>query len=183
MKLRHLTALLLAALGTASIAKLPPPTEAEQAKAEETKARAAWTAKVSSYQLCKAQDKIATKFGGKSTVSAPSGAVQPAAATSAAPATAVAQPALPAAQAAAAASNVAKSAPASSASGTPVAAAPAAPCMDPGPFAYTPAAQKPLEASGAHSPAGTAATPPSVRPEAAEMSPGKPAAAASAGKS
>jgi hypothetical protein len=35
-------------------------------------------------------------------------------------------------------------------------------CVDPGPFAYTPAASKPLEASGAHSPPMTATTPPST---------------------
>jgi hypothetical protein len=37
-----------------------------------------------------------------------------------------------------------------------------APCADPGAFAYTPPEQKPIEASGAHSPPGTAATPPST---------------------
>lgn len=35
-------------------------------------------------------------------------------------------------------------------------------CTDPGPFAYTPPAAKPLEASGAHSPPGTASSPPST---------------------
>lgn len=41
-------------------------------------------------------------------------------------------------------------------------AAPLPACQDPGPFAYTPPAQKPIEASGAHSPPGTAASPPST---------------------
>lgn len=41
-------------------------------------------------------------------------------------------------------------------------AAPLPPCLDPGPFAYTPPAQKPIEASGAHSPPGTATNPPST---------------------
>jgi hypothetical protein len=36
------------------------------------------------------------------------------------------------------------------------------PCVDPGPFAYTPQGQKPLEASGAHSPPGKATSPPST---------------------
>jgi hypothetical protein len=36
------------------------------------------------------------------------------------------------------------------------------PCTDPGPFAYTPPAQKPLETSGAHSPPGKAVSPPST---------------------
>jgi len=41
------------------------------------------------------------------------------------------------------------------------------PCTDPGPFAFTPPDAKPLEASGAHSPATTAASPPStVQPDA-----------------
>ena len=35
-------------------------------------------------------------------------------------------------------------------------------CTDPGPFAYTPPAAKPLEAAGAHSPPGTASSPPST---------------------
>ncbi|MET4576090.1 hypothetical protein [Ottowia thiooxydans] len=34
-------------------------------------------------------------------------------------------------------------------------------CTDPGPFSYTPPEPKPIEASGAHSPPATAATPPS----------------------
>jgi hypothetical protein len=43
-----------------------------------------------------------------------------------------------------------------------------APCQEPGPF-VTPVAQKPLEASGAHSPAGTATSPPSTKATAAEI--------------
>jgi len=56
----------------------------------------------------------------------------------------------------------------------PAAATSAAACTDPGPFAYTPPEAKPLEASGAHSPPGTASSPPSTS---------TPAAAASAPKS
>jgi hypothetical protein len=59
------------------------------------------------------------------------------------------------------------------ASGTPAAATPPPPCTDPGPFAYNPPEQKPLETSGAHSPAGTAASPPSVKSPSAEMAPKK----------
>jgi hypothetical protein len=59
------------------------------------------------------------------------------------------------------------------ASGTPVAYKPPPPCQDPGPFAYNPPEQKPLETSGAHSPSGTAATPPSVKPNSAQMAPKK----------
>jgi hypothetical protein len=50
------------------------------------------------------------------------------------------------------------------------AAGTAPPCHDPG--AYTPLtaeASKPLEASGAHSPPGTATSPPSNKPTAAEL--------------
>ena len=46
-----------------------------------------------------------------------------------------------------------------------------APCADPGAFAYTPPEQKPIETSGAHSPPGTAVSPPS------SGSPAPPAAA------
>ena len=48
------------------------------------------------------------------------------------------------------------------------------PCADPGVFAYLPAeAAKPLEASGAHSPAATAASPPSSKVPAAVINPAK----------
>lgn len=45
------------------------------------------------------------------------------------------------------------------------------PCADPGPYAtqITPAASKPLEASGAHSPPGMAVSPPSNKATSAEM--------------
>jgi hypothetical protein len=156
-------------LATAAIAKLPPLDDAAKAKAAETAARAAWQAKVDAFQLCRAQDAVAAKYrksqGGAAAVKTSAPAQQAAAPQAAAP------------QAAA--------------SGTPTPATAAAPppCVDPGPFAYNPPEQKPLEASGAHSPSGTAASPPSVRPEAATMAPGKggvpaaPAAAASAKKS
>ena len=48
---------------------------------------------------------------------------------------------------------------------------PTPPCSDPGPYVspITPVAQKPLEASGAHSPSGTAHTPPSANATASEL--------------
>ena len=47
-------------------------------------------------------------------------------------------------------------------------------CADPGPYvATTPAASKPIEASGAHSPPGTATSPPSTNATSAEISPKK----------
>jgi hypothetical protein len=47
-------------------------------------------------------------------------------------------------------------------------------CADPGPYAspVTPAASKPLEASGAHSPAGMATSPPSSKATSAELTGG-----------
>lgn len=61
------------------------------------------------------------------------------------------------------------------AAGKPVKAAMATPpCADPGTFAYVPAeAPKPLEASGAHSPATTAASPPSTKVPDAVANPEK----------
>jgi hypothetical protein len=63
------------------------------------------------------------------------------------------------------ASTAAAGKPASGAEATP-------PCADPGPYVapqVTPAASKPLEASEAHSPPGTAVSPPSNKPTSAEM--------------
>ena len=48
------------------------------------------------------------------------------------------------------------------------------PCTDPGPFVYAPAeTAKPLEASGAHSPAETAASPPGSKAPDAVINPDK----------
>ncbi|MEJ1167647.1 hypothetical protein [Variovorax sp. CCNWLW235] len=60
------------------------------------------------------------------------------------------------------------------AAGKPVPTAAATPpCADPGPFAFTPPVEqaKPLEVSGAHSPAPTAASPPSTNQPAATVNP------------
>jgi hypothetical protein len=46
-------------------------------------------------------------------------------------------------------------------------------CVDPGPFAYTPPSQKPLEAAGAHSPPGKATSPPSTNTPAGGQGPAK----------
>lgn len=147
-----ISACALAACGLA-LAKLPPQDDAAKAKAAETAARAAWQAKVDAFKLCNVQNRIASQFGKSG---ARAGASVPSAAT-------VQTAAAPASG----------SAPAT---GTPVANVGSAPvtippCSDPGPFAYHPPAQIPLETSGAHSPAANAATPPSVRPESAKMAP------------
>ena len=110
-----------------AFAKLPAPaaTPEAKAKAAETAAKTAWTAKVEAYQLCQAQDKVAAKY--RANAAAAGKQLSPA-------------PSLPA-------------------------------CPDPGPFAYTPPEQKPLEASGAHSPPGTASSPPSNNQPAAAVNP------------
>jgi hypothetical protein len=172
MKKILLTGVLLAAFGLA-LAKLPPPQldEAAKAKAAETTAKAAWQAKVEGYLLCKAQDKVAAAY--RKTAAAAKPASSPVAA--AAPA-ALAAPAAPAASATtpvASAPVPAASAALGAASGTPVASSAPPPCTEPGPFAYNAPEQKPLETSGAHSPTGTAASPPSVKPNSAEMAPNK----------
>lgn len=144
-----LVSLALAAAGGAW-AKLPPPVldEAAKAKAAETAAKTAWQAKKDAFLLCKAQDKVAAAYR-KTGTAAPKAAPMP----------------------------TPTAATASQGGSTPVAAvaAPAAipPCADPGPFAYAPPDQKPLEASGAHSPAPTAASPPSVKSPSADMAPAK----------
>jgi hypothetical protein len=128
-------------------AKLPPQDDAAKAKAAEAAAKTAWQGKVDAYRLCKVQDKVAAayrKTAGKSASSEVKPVSMAAAAT--------AQPV---------------------AAGTPAASTPPPSCADPGPFAYNPPEQKPLETSGAHSPAGTAASPPSVKPNSAEMTPKK----------
>ncbi|NOV25111.1 hypothetical protein E5S69_16520 [Cupriavidus necator] len=51
-----------ACAASGALAKLPAPTEAQQAKAAETKARAAWSDKAAAYQLCRTQDKIAGRY-------------------------------------------------------------------------------------------------------------------------
>ena len=63
-----------------------------------------------------------------------------------------------------------KSAKAAGKDAKPAAAVP--PCADPGAFVYAPSeAAKPIEAAGAHSPAGTAASPPSTKQPDAVVNP------------
>ncbi|MEZ0309712.1 MAG: hypothetical protein ACAH21_17445 [Ramlibacter sp.] len=132
-----------------AFAKLPPVDDAAKAKAAETAAKAAWQGKIDGYLLCKSQDKVVAAYHKTSGKAVP-------------------KEAKPAAPPVAAASGAQ-----AAASGTPVAYKPPAPCADPGPFAYNPPEQKPLETAGAHSPTGTAASPPSVKTPSAEMAPAK----------
>jgi hypothetical protein len=155
---RTLVPALLAALCGLALAKLPAPDPATKAKADETAAKNAWQGKVDAYQTCKVQDKIAAAYA-KSSGKAVSAASK---AASASTAPAASSPAT-AAAAASAASGLT----------TPVAFKPPTPCADPGPFAYNAPEEKPLETSGAHSPAGNANSPPSVKQESATMVPAK----------
>ncbi|MDB5753476.1 MAG: hypothetical protein JWP65_3897 [Ramlibacter sp.] len=177
-----LTAVALAATTSMALAKLPAPVldDAAKAKAAQAAASAAWSGKVEAYKLCLAQDRIAANYkkavGSRAPAMAATAAAVPgsaaAAAAAAAPATVAAKPAAPS-----------TAAMASQGGGTPVAVStgtlPASGCADPGPFAYAPPAEKPLETSGAHSPAANASSPPSVRAESATMAPAKPATAQS----
>ena len=158
---KTLLALAVCGLAFSAGAKLPPLDAAAKDKAAEAAAKAAWQGKADAYAVCKVQDKIAAKYGKRDAAGkdpAKAGAQQ----------TAAAKP--PASSASAAAS-------AAPGATTPVAAAAPPPCADPGPFAYNKPEEKPLETSGAHSPAGNATSPPSVRAESAQMVPGKTASA------
>jgi len=110
----------------AALAKMPPQSDEAKAKAAETANQAAWTDKVSAYQLCRSMDRVAATYRARA-----AGAGKSASAPEQTPA-----------------------------------------CADPGPYAAlqtTPAASKPLEASGAHSPPGAATSPPSNKATSAEM--------------
>ena len=112
----------------AAFAKLPAPPSTPEAKlkAAETAQKAAWSAKVDTFQLCQAQERVAAHVR--------DGLV---------------------------------------AAGKPVPTpTPTPPCTDPGPFAFVPPDEpKPIEASGAHSPAATAASPPSSNQPSSEAQP------------
>ncbi len=46
-------------IGAAALAKLPPASDEAKAKAAEAATKAAWSAKVDAFHLCKAQDRVA----------------------------------------------------------------------------------------------------------------------------
>ena len=147
MRLSLYGGLLAVALAAPAAAKLPPLNDEAKAKAAETAAKAAWTDKVGLYKHCLATDRIANAY--RKTGAA---AVTPAAAIPVAVVTTTSAPV---------------------ATVTAVPAPVVIPtCADPGPFSMpvTPVAAKPLEAAGAHSPSGTAVSPPSTKATAAELS-------------
>ncbi|GAC1599324.1 MAG: hypothetical protein NVS3B2_00260 [Ramlibacter sp.] len=182
----------LAAACMASLAKIPAPVldDAAKEKAAEAAAKTAWQGKVDAYLLCKAQDRVAGYYrshtgsgAGKDVkpvalATAMNAAAPPGSALSAAssassttrssiPAVAAASAAVPAGMVAAKPSVAGGTAAAAAGPATPT------PCADPGVFAFNAPSQKPLEASGAHSPAGNATSPPSNRATSAEMAPAK----------
>ncbi|MDD5030961.1 MAG: hypothetical protein PHH58_15935 [Rhodoferax sp.] len=52
----------LAVLSAVALAKLPPPSDAAKAKADEAKAKAAWAGKAGGYKLCLAQNKVVAHY-------------------------------------------------------------------------------------------------------------------------
>lgn len=68
-------------VATLSFAKLPAPSDEAKAKADEAKAKTAWSDKLAAYQLCKAQDKVAAKYA---KVKSPATSAMPAAGASSA---------------------------------------------------------------------------------------------------
>ncbi|MBC7470451.1 MAG: hypothetical protein H7322_14085 [Ramlibacter sp.] len=165
----------LAAACAASLAKIPAPVldDAAKAKAAETAAKTGWQGRTDAFQLCKVQDKVAAYYRSHAAAGKDGKAMPVVAAASAArPASAAVMPAV--AAPAASAPNVAAR-PAVPGGTAAIAAGPATPvgCADPGPFAFNAPSEKPLETSGAHSPAGNATSPPSNRATSAEMAPAK----------
>ena len=140
-----------------ALAKLPALTDEAKAKAAEIAAKAAWTAKVDTYQMCQWQDKVAASYyksaqaAGKETK--PATATPPCADPGAF--TYVAAPETP---------KPLEAAGAHSPPGTAV-APPSSKVPD--------SVIKPLEAAGAHSPPGTAVAPPSTRVPDAAINPAK----------
>jgi hypothetical protein len=62
MKLRTFAPVLLLVAAPLVLAKLPPLTPEAQAKADEAKAKTAWTDKVSAFQLCRAMNRAADNY-------------------------------------------------------------------------------------------------------------------------
>src|SRR5450759_950587 len=60
--MRLAVALIAATFAASVLAKLPPPTDEDKAKAAEAAAKAAWTDKVGLYQLCLAMDRTAAAY-------------------------------------------------------------------------------------------------------------------------
>ncbi len=126
--MKIIVALVSTLVAGSALAKLPDVPAEEKAKQADAAAKTAWSDKVSLYQTCLVQDRVAEAY--RRSVQASGGVIL-------AP------------------------------TGTP-------PCVDPGPYVstITPTANKPLEASEAHSPPGAAVSPPSTQATAAEIAGG-----------
>ena len=167
----------MAAACAASLAKIPAPVldDAAKAKAAEVAAKTAWQGKVDAYKLCHVQDRVAAYYrshagngAGKDAKPAAmnAGAASGSAAASV-PAVAAASASVPAGMVAANPAVAGGTAAAAAGPATPT------PCADPGVFAVNAPSEKPLETSGAHSPAGNATSPPGNLATSAEMAPAK----------
>jgi hypothetical protein len=62
MRMTNLSLLCAALLAANAFARLPPPSDEEKAKAAEAAAKAAWSAKIGSYQLCRAQNRAVADY-------------------------------------------------------------------------------------------------------------------------
>jgi hypothetical protein len=146
MRRSTLAVVALALCGAVS-AKLPPLPDEAKAAAAETAAKAAWADKIGAYKLCQSMDRVADGYRKQAAAAGKPAPTPPVAAAPAASAGSAAAPA-------------------------PIVLAP---CADPGPYvsSITPAASKPLESSGAHSPPGMAVGAPSQKATSAEVSPKK----------
>lgn len=60
--MNKIAAILLVLAAAPVYAKLPPPSAEAKARADETAAKAAWSAKVDAYKLCQAQDRVAAVY-------------------------------------------------------------------------------------------------------------------------
>jgi hypothetical protein len=60
--MRLLLSVLIAVAAPLALAKLPPLSPEAQAKADEAKAKTAWSDKVAAYQLCRAIDRVADGY-------------------------------------------------------------------------------------------------------------------------
>ena len=181
MKNLCIAAMLAAACGV-GLAKIPAPVldDAAKAKAAETAAKAAWQAKIDVFLVCRVQDRVAAFYRKSASGAAAAAAreARPMAVSTVAVAPAASAPAAMAAASAAAgppptAVVAAKPAVAGGTAAAPAGAPTPTPCADPGAFAFNKPSETPLETSGAHSPAGNAVSPPSVRANSAEMAPAK----------
>ena len=182
MRLSLYGGLLAVALAAPAVAKLPPLSDEAKAKAAEAAAKAAWADKVSLYKHCLVIDRIANTYR-KTGMAAPAPVATATAALVTVTTTTTSSTVPPAPVATAIAGPAPVVIPA---------------CADPGPFvapvatadAAKPAAgevsanpkatpvtadkDKPIEASEAHSPPGTAVSPPSTKANANELGTGKP---------